>query len=63
MMALMGDNPALGTLRTQLIDLQTQRSQMALKFGPKHPQIVQIDQQINKVQNQITTKWSWHGVR
>ena len=53
MMALMGDNQALSTLRGQLIDLQTQRAQLALKYGPKHPAMQQIDQQISKVQNQI----------
>src|SRR5580658_2128624 len=53
MMALMGDNPALGAARTQLTDLQTQRAQLALKFGPKHPQIQQLDQEIDKVKSQI----------
>jgi polysaccharide biosynthesis transport protein len=53
MMALMGDNPALTALRSQLTDLQTQRAQLATKFGPKHPQMQQLDQQINKVQSQI----------
>jgi len=53
MMALMGDNPALASLRTQLADLQTQRAQLNTKFGPKHPQMVQLDQQIAKVQKQV----------
>jgi polysaccharide biosynthesis transport protein len=53
MIALMGDNPALGALRTQLTDLQSQRAQLASKFGPKHPQMQQLDQQISKVQVQI----------
>jgi succinoglycan biosynthesis transport protein ExoP len=53
MMALMGDNPELGALRTQLTDLQTQRAQLALRFGPKHPQMEQLDQEINKVKAQI----------
>ena len=53
MMALMGDNPALGALRSQLTELQSQRAQLATKFGPKHPQILQLDQQINNVQKQI----------
>jgi polysaccharide biosynthesis transport protein len=53
MMALMGDNPALGAARTQLTDLQTQRAQLALKFGSKHPQIQQLDQEIDKVKAQI----------
>jgi capsular exopolysaccharide synthesis family protein len=53
MMALMGDNPALGAQRAQLTDLQTQRAQLASKFGPKHPQMQQIDQEISKVKAQI----------
>jgi succinoglycan biosynthesis transport protein ExoP len=53
MIALMGDNPALTALHTQLSDLQTQRSQLASKYGPKHPQMQQLDLEINKVQAQI----------
>lgn len=53
MMALMGDNTALAGMRGQLADLQTQRAQLASKFGPKHPQMQQIDQEISKVQAQI----------
>jgi len=53
MIALMGDNPALAGLRSQLTDLETQRAQLNTKFGPKHPQMVQLDQEINKVQKQI----------
>jgi polysaccharide biosynthesis transport protein len=53
MMSLMGDNPNLATLRSQLTDLQAQRAQLAPKFGPKHPQMQQLDAQIAKVQTQI----------
>ncbi|MGA3035446.1 MAG: polysaccharide biosynthesis tyrosine autokinase [Terracidiphilus sp.] len=53
MTALMGDNQALSALRSQLTDLQTQRAELASKFGPKHPQMQQLDQEIQKVQNQI----------
>jgi len=53
MIALMGDNPALTALHTQLSDLQAQRSQLASKYGPKHPQMQQLDLEINKVQAQI----------
>jgi polysaccharide biosynthesis transport protein len=56
MIALMGDNQALGTLRSQLTDLQTQRAELASRFGPKHPQMQQLDQQINKVQTQINNE-------
>jgi len=53
MMALMGDNQALAALRGQLTDSETQRAQLNTKFGPKHPQMLQLDQQIDKVQKQI----------
>lgn len=56
MVALMGDNPALAALRTQLSDLQLQRAQLATKFGDKHPQMQQLDLQINKVQTQINNE-------
>jgi succinoglycan biosynthesis transport protein ExoP len=53
MIALLGDNPVLTTLHSQLVDLQTQHAQLAAKFGPKHPQMKQLDVEINKVQSQI----------
>jgi len=53
MEALMGDDPALANLQSQLNDLQTQRAEMATKFGPKHPQMQQLDLQVNKIQAQI----------
>ena len=56
MVALMGDNPVLTGLHSQLSDLQLQRSQLAAKFGPKHPQMQQLDQQIVKVQSQIASE-------
>jgi capsular exopolysaccharide synthesis family protein len=56
LVALMGDNPALSALHTQLSDLQLQRAQMATKFGPMHPQMQQLDLQINKVQTQINNE-------
>ncbi len=65
MMALAGDDPALSALRTQLNSLQTQRAQMAEKFGPKHPQMQQLDLQIDKIQAQIDkeVELSQHQVR
>ena len=48
MVALTGDDPAIAALHTQLNDLQTQRAQMATKYGPKHPQMQQIDLQIEQ---------------
>jgi polysaccharide biosynthesis transport protein len=56
MVALMGDNPTVGALRTQLAELQTQRAQLALKYGPKHPQMQLIDSQIGKIQTQINNE-------
>jgi capsular exopolysaccharide synthesis family protein len=56
MVALMGDNPTVGALHTQLTELQTQRAELATKYGPKHPQMQQLDLQINKVQTQINTE-------
>ncbi len=56
MIALLGDNPILTSLHSQLVDLQTQRAQLAAKFGPKHPQMQQLDVEINKIQTQITNE-------
>lgn len=53
MQALMGDDPAIASLQTQLSGLQAQRAQLATKFGPKHPAMQQIDLDISKVQAQI----------
>lgn len=53
MVALMGDNPNLAALRNQLAELETQRAQLALKYGPKHPKMVDLQAQINKIQSQI----------
>jgi polysaccharide biosynthesis transport protein len=54
--ALMGDNPALQALHTQLSDLQLQRTELSTKFGAMHPQIQQLDVQINKVEAQINNE-------
>lgn len=51
--ALMGDNPTLEALHTQLSDLETQRSELEARLGPNHPQMKQLQIQIDKVQNQI----------
>ncbi|MGB0063014.1 MAG: polysaccharide biosynthesis tyrosine autokinase [Terracidiphilus sp.] len=53
MMALTSDDPALATLYSQLTDLKNQRTQMATRFGPKHPAMQQLDFQITNVQAQI----------
>jgi succinoglycan biosynthesis transport protein ExoP len=56
--ALMGDNPALETLHSQLTDLETQRSELTARLGPNHPQMKQLQIQINKVQSQIDNEIS-----
>lgn len=56
MVALLGDNPAVATLRTQLTELQAQRAQLAARLGPKHPQMQQIDTQISKTEAQINNE-------
>lgn len=49
LVSLTGDNPQVGALRAQLTDLQQQRSQLALKFGNKHPKMQDLNEEINKV--------------
>jgi capsular exopolysaccharide synthesis family protein len=51
MTALMGDNPALSNLRNQLTDLQTQRTQLAVKYGENYPRMRDLKIQIEKVQS------------
>lgn len=53
MEALMGDDPTIAALYTQLTTLQTQRAQLATKYGPRHPAMQQMDLEISKVQAQI----------
>ncbi|MGO8759788.1 MAG: GumC family protein [Terracidiphilus sp.] len=56
MVVLMGDNPVLTGLHSQLSDLELQRAQLASKLGPKHPQMQQLDLQIGKLQAQIASE-------
>lgn len=51
--ALMSDNPALGALVTQLSDLDTQRAELAARFGKNYPQMQQLNVEIKNVQAQI----------
>ncbi len=53
MEALMGDDPTIAALYSQLTTLQTQRAQLATKYGPKHPAMQQMDLEMSKVQAQI----------
>ena len=54
MVSVMGDNPQVAVLRNQLIDLQAKRSQMAVKFGDRYPQLDQLNHQIAKLQSDLT---------
>lgn len=56
LVSLMGDNPTVSALRTQLAQLQTQRAEMATKYGPKYPPMQQLDLQISKVESQINNE-------
>jgi succinoglycan biosynthesis transport protein ExoP len=54
--ALMGDNPALAALNSQLSNLETQRSELASTLGPNHPKMKELQIEINKVQAQINNE-------
>jgi capsular exopolysaccharide synthesis family protein len=56
LVALMGDNPELGSLRSQLTSLQTERAELALKYGEHHPRMQELNAQIDKVQNSINSE-------
>ena len=56
MVALMGDNPNLAALRSHLAELQTERAQFGMKYGPQHPQMKDLETQIDNVQAQIDTE-------
>lgn len=51
--SLTGDNPQVATLRSQLADLQTQKSQLGLEVGQRHPRMLALNDQIAKVQANI----------
>jgi polysaccharide biosynthesis transport protein len=53
LVAVMGDNPILISLRSQLADLQTQQAQLSSRYGPKYPKMIDLAAQINRVQTQI----------
>ena len=54
--ALMGDNPELASLRGQLSTLQTQRAELASKYGEHHPRMLDLKAQIDKVQASINSE-------
>ncbi len=54
--ALMSDNPALSALVTQLSTLETQRAELASRFGKNYPQMRQLKVEIQNVQAQINNQ-------
>ena len=50
LVSLTGDDPQVATLRSQLTDLETQRSQMTLQYGSRYPAMENLNAQIAKVQ-------------
>jgi polysaccharide biosynthesis transport protein len=53
LVALVGDDLTLTTLRSQLTDLQTQSAQLSVIYGPKNPKMIDLRARINKVQAHI----------
>jgi succinoglycan biosynthesis transport protein ExoP len=53
MASLTGDNQQLLALRSKLADLQTEREQLALEVGPRHPKMQSLDAQIAKMRVDI----------
>jgi succinoglycan biosynthesis transport protein ExoP len=56
LVAVMGDNPSLAALRSQLETLETQQAQLTVKYGPRHPKIIDLETQIKNVQAQIDSE-------
>jgi polysaccharide biosynthesis transport protein len=56
LVAVMGDNPNLAALRARLQELQTRRAELAPKYAARHPRMVDLQSQIEKVQSQIDTE-------
>lgn len=53
---LMGQNPVLAALRSQLGELQRQRGELALKYGERNPKMQDLQTQIDKVQADINSE-------
>ena len=58
LVSLTGDNPQVAALRTQLSELEAQRAQLSLKYGARHPRILELKSQIEKVQASINAEVS-----
>ena len=53
LIATIGPSPTLGSLRSQQLQLRSELSQYATKFGPAYPRVQQLKQQEASVQQQI----------
>jgi succinoglycan biosynthesis transport protein ExoP len=56
LVAVMGDNPNLASLRARQQDLETQRAELATKYAARHPRMIDLQSQIDKVQSQIDSE-------
>jgi succinoglycan biosynthesis transport protein ExoP len=56
LVALMGDNNELTSLRSQLSSLETQRAQVGLEHGGHYPKMQELQAQIDKVQASINNE-------
>ena len=46
-------SPVVSSLRTQQAELARQRAELSTRYGPRHPQMLQVDRQIADLQGQI----------
>lgn len=48
------ESPVINDLHTKLAELKARRSEMATKYGPKHPKMIEINSSIQKLEQGIT---------
>lgn len=48
------ENPVIKDLRGKLAELKARKSEMATKYGPKHPKMIEINSSIQKLEQGIT---------
>src|ERR1700738_2450990 len=56
LVAVMGDNPSVQALRSQLETLDKQKPHLTAKYGPRNPKIIDLQTQIAKLQAQIDSE-------
>jgi capsular exopolysaccharide synthesis family protein len=56
LVALMGDNPELSELRSELSDLKNQRAQLSAMYGARYPKLQDLNEQINSIQARINAE-------